>query len=188
MMRRGLNYFAVLACLVAVLSIPACGGSGGGTAPSDDSPPATGNLPPDPGDAGLVTVEGIDSDGDGVRDDVQRFIALEYSESAKVKAALTQIAVSMQDQLFAGSSKQRSLAVASGTMRAMECLMSIQTSMDAEKVVDSVRLLQGEILNTRERWNAYALFDEQMWGEVVASVPLEQHETSCAFDPSTLPN
>ncbi|MDX8380534.1 MAG: hypothetical protein R8M14_00305 [Ghiorsea sp.] len=33
-------------------------------------------LPPDPGAAGRGTLAGIDSDNDGVRDDVQRWIAL----------------------------------------------------------------------------------------------------------------
>ena len=35
-------------------------------------------VPPDPGEAGKQTIEGIDSDGDGVRDDVQRYIVLNY--------------------------------------------------------------------------------------------------------------
>jgi len=47
-------------------------------------------LPPDPGEAGKVTLEGIDSDGDGVRDDVQRYIALTYPDSEKTRLALTQ--------------------------------------------------------------------------------------------------
>lgn len=175
----------IIVLLFAVVGLSSCSGGdseglGGGGDPVAD------NLPPDPGDAGLQTLEGIDSDDDGVRDDIQRFIALEYPDSAKVRAALTQIAISMQDQLVAGGSKQQSLAAASGTMRAMECLMAIETAMDADAVTDSVRLLQGEILNTGERWNAYGMFDQQMGGEVVASVPLEQHETSCTFDPSTL--
>lgn len=32
-------------------------------------------LPPEPGEDGKLTLEGIDSDGDGVRDDVERYIA-----------------------------------------------------------------------------------------------------------------
>jgi hypothetical protein len=35
-------------------------------------------LPPDPGEAGKQTMLGIDSDGDGIRDDVQRYIYLTY--------------------------------------------------------------------------------------------------------------
>jgi hypothetical protein len=38
-------------------------------------------VPPDPGETGKQTVEGIDSDHDGLRDDVQRFILLTYFAS-----------------------------------------------------------------------------------------------------------
>jgi hypothetical protein len=49
-------------------------------------------LPPDPGPAGMTTLAGVDSDGDGVRDEVERYIALSYATSAKMQAALTQVA------------------------------------------------------------------------------------------------
>lgn len=61
-------------------------------------------LPPDPGAAGMATLEGIDSDGDGVRDDVQRWIAMAYPNSQKVRAALTQAALTMQTFLMSANS------------------------------------------------------------------------------------
>src|SRR4029077_17545529 len=56
---------------------------------------ATG-LPPDPGATGRATVAGIDSDTDGIRDDVQRYIALAYPDSARTRAALTQTTRAVQ--------------------------------------------------------------------------------------------
>lgn len=47
-------------------------------------------LPPDPGEAGKATLAGIDSDNDGVRDDVQRWIVINYPNSQKTRAALVQ--------------------------------------------------------------------------------------------------
>jgi hypothetical protein len=44
-------------------------------APTDCIPQHLANLPPDPGQAGKLTIDGIDVDKDGVRDDVQRWIA-----------------------------------------------------------------------------------------------------------------
>ncbi len=57
-----------------------------------------GNLPPDPGEAGKQTLLGIDSDNDGVRDDVQIAIARHYPEpeDEKVRLALEQFAASWQ--------------------------------------------------------------------------------------------
>ena len=37
-------------------------------------------LPPDPGKAGKETPLGIDTDGDGVRDDIQRYIYFIYPD------------------------------------------------------------------------------------------------------------
>jgi len=54
------------------------------------------NLPPDPGAAGKLTLSGIDSDNDGVRDDVQRWIVMTYPNSQKTRAALTQRTKVMQ--------------------------------------------------------------------------------------------
>ena len=49
------------------------------------------NLPPDP-----ATLAGIDSDNDGVRDDVQRWIVMNYPSSQKMRAALRQLAQDYQ--------------------------------------------------------------------------------------------
>src|SRR5215203_1264155 len=51
--------------------------------PTDCVPQYVADLPPDPGAAGLKTVEGIDADKDGVRDDVQRFIVINYGHSQR---------------------------------------------------------------------------------------------------------
>lgn len=46
------------------------------------------SLPPEPGNENDTTVEGIDSDADGVRDDVQRYIYFEYAGQPSVQLAL----------------------------------------------------------------------------------------------------
>jgi len=56
-------------------------------------------LPPDPGEAGMQTLLGIDSDSDGVRDDIQRYIYFAYPDNEKVRVALTQIAIEYQGLL-----------------------------------------------------------------------------------------
>jgi len=50
-------------------------------APTDCIPQHLTNLPPDPGQAGKLTIDGIDVDKDGVRDDVQRWIAQNWGHS-----------------------------------------------------------------------------------------------------------
>ena len=177
-----------LLCLVT-LALSACGGSSSGDAPVQETLPQTDTLPPDPGPEGTATVEGIDADGDGVRDDIQRYIAFAYPDSAKKRAALTQLAVALQDQLTACHYKEQCRATAARTMRAVECLSSVDTTGTPQTLSTITTDLQAEIFNTQARWDAYRTFDEQLWGEVVSSLPLAQHTTvACTFDPATLPD
>ncbi len=55
------------------------------------------NLPPDPGPAGDETIEGIDTDQNGVRDDIDRWIGLNYRNSEKTRMALTQAYYPLQN-------------------------------------------------------------------------------------------
>jgi head-tail adaptor len=51
---------------------------------------AKGKEVPDPGEEGKKTLLGIDSDKDGVRDDVQIWINQQYSKSSNINNALRQ--------------------------------------------------------------------------------------------------
>ena len=57
------------------------------------------NFPPDPGAEGRKTIQGIDSDHDGVRDDVQRWIYAFAPNEPKKQMALRQKARYFQDSL-----------------------------------------------------------------------------------------
>lgn len=67
-----------------------------GSAPNG---PESHRLPPDPGKAGKKTLMGIDSDSDGLRDDIQRYIYLTYPDQPNVQGALRQLALSLQKTL-----------------------------------------------------------------------------------------
>jgi hypothetical protein len=45
-------------------------------------------LPPDPGEAGKLTLEGIDSNNDGVRDDLEREIVYMFPQNEEVRRVL----------------------------------------------------------------------------------------------------
>ena len=53
-------------------------------------------FPPDPGQEGRKTLEGIDSDHDGLRDDVQRWIYAHYPNDEFKRKALRQFAIQYQ--------------------------------------------------------------------------------------------
>lgn len=57
------------------------------------------NLPPDPGSAADATIEGVDANTNGIRDDVELAIFKEYPNSAKTRAVLLQYALALQTQM-----------------------------------------------------------------------------------------
>ena len=146
------------------------------------APGPGGGLPPDPGEEGRATLEGIDSDGDGIRDDIQRFIALTHPDSEKLRAALTQFTRVVQEALLVRDDKALSLNAASSSDRAMECIDFLLGSGAA----DVTNELHAEILNTVERSRAYLTYDAQLFGGIFPSA--SQFKLSCAFDPDALPN
>lgn len=55
---------------------------------------------PEPGEVNSDTIEGIDSDNDGVRDDVQRWINYESKENSEIKNLLKKLAQNYQLQIL----------------------------------------------------------------------------------------
>jgi hypothetical protein len=54
------------------------------------------NLPPDPGALADATIQGVDVNQNGIRDDVELAIFREYPDSAKTRAVLLQYALALQ--------------------------------------------------------------------------------------------
>jgi hypothetical protein len=144
-------------------------------------------VPPDPGAAGNSTLSGIDSDGDGVRDDVQRYIGLTYPQSAKERAALTQTALALEAELTGNSNGTQQLT------NAMDCVNYILMNSDADvaggKAARNVYLsLRAVVLNTADRAKAFFQADNKLGSTVSFSTPYLQKASRCLIDPSLFPN
>ena len=137
----------------------------------DDGPPP-GDLPPDPGSAGEQTLAGIDSDDDGIRDDVQIYIAQTY-EDAPTRAALTQTARAMLDGIEVSADQAASLDNLAAMTRGIECTFSVRGD-DASEALGGLRDV---VVNTRARLGAFLALDAQAGGGtfIAASDPA----TSC---------
>ena len=141
-------------------------------------------LPPDPGDAGKSTLAGVDSDGDGIRDDVQRYIILGHPESEKTRAALTDSAKSLQAALLAAGSSSLSRTVSGMERRAAQCLLYIRPS-DARKVLTG---LEAMFLNTEQRFQTYNLYAHNLSGQVSTNPLPADRKTSCSFNVDSMEN
>ena len=146
-------------------------------------PPGSGDdLPPDPGEAGKTTLEGIDSDGDGLRDDIQRYIALTYPDSQKTRAALSQFAFALNKVILESPDEGKALNNTEFIHRASECLWYIH-SRQSIKLSDS---LMAEYLNTIDRSRAFLDYDSKLTGNVFKGKDFDEYKSSCTFDPDLM--
>lgn len=136
-------------------------------------------LPPDPGEAGKAILEGIDSDNDGVRDDLQIAIYERFPEDKyeEVRKVLLQRAKGVQGIILAG---------ASGDATQIENAQAIKSrSIDCALLVEKSAINQGlftryetdEILfdwiyrlaiNTDERGDAERKYNQYWSGKVIS--------------------
>ncbi|GJQ59646.1 MAG: hypothetical protein D8M57_06575 [Candidatus Scalindua sp. AMX11] len=140
-------------------------------------------LPPDPGEEGKLTLLGIDSDGDGVRDDIQRYIYFTYPDDEKLRLGLTCYAKEFQGVLADADDRETSYEHAIKIARHRECLWYIK-EMD-EDVIDILNALLAEILNTHDRSIAYITYSDNLRGKNIRRFPQKEWKDSCSFDVDT---
>lgn len=139
-------------------------------------------VPPDPGESGNATLEGIDSDADGIRDDVQRWIVLNYYASKATQLALSQHTEAYQLLLAAADSSETSLAQVSALLRAVDCLYYVR-STDSHEVGSSLKAV---VLNTELRSVTWVKANKHLSGQVFPLIPEGQEKFQCDFDPDAL--
>lgn len=123
-------------------------------------------LPPDPGEAGKQTLAGIDSDNDGVRDDVQRWIGLLYSDLPTASQVITRYAIVSQQMLGAGDT-HTALDINDIRRRASACWRYHYPQ--ANSVLEE---LKSVLLNTDQRLSAYLRADQLVAGREFKNLPL----------------
>lgn len=117
------------------------------------------SVPPDPGPAGKVTIDGIDSDKDGIRDDLQRWLLEGWKEPSQQQVVRDSVRV-MQTLLLA-TGKDQATAATVALVRSLDCAEQLLKGGYTEFSED----LRSRALNTEERIDAYfdaaAAFDGQ---------------------------
>jgi hypothetical protein len=106
-------------------------------------------FPPDPGEAGKKTLEGIDSDHDGVRDDIQRWIYARFPNDQKKRTTLKQLAINYQSKLVLKHDKIEMEKKLRRGAKATECLFEVFS--DPDEAYGEGRFMEAKVLNTKER-------------------------------------
>lgn len=137
-------------------------------------------LPPDPGEEGKQTLLGVDSDNDGVRDDIQRYIYITYPNEEKVRMALTQTARIYQELLLDSGDPEIAHKNVKKLYRSNACLYYIKDG-DIRESLGIRRALKAEILNTKERSVAYLEFNNSLAGKTTSLTPENEWKDCCSF-------
>ena len=146
-----------------------------------------GNLPPDPGEAGKATLAGIDSDNDGVRDDVQRWIAMSFPNSQKTRAAVTQKAKAIQLILLNAADEANARKYSRASGKASFCITFVREQLLGQDsdAYHLKRELEAIYMNTAVRSRAWLQADSYLGG--MYSIPSDLSK-GCKFNLDAMPN
>ena len=135
-------------------------------------------IPPDPGRRKAnSTLLGVDSDNDGIRDDVQRYILALEIDHPFYKRAQLQYAEAVQLVLASRFTPEQADDARELLSKASGCARSATGAMQWSHDVDS---LMDIILNTRKRRSTYRnLLPERSY---LFSATFERDEEMCNFD------
>ncbi len=169
----------VLACmeLSVLMGLTGCGDGQGAKAPAPAEPTAeqkvaqleaSGMLPKLDR---LPTLEGVDANGDGVRDDIALHIEKKYADLAQRKAAM-QEARSFQKMLLVNKNDSVALEdVSTVSFKAVKCSSDVFTAQgirsEYHKMSEEIKAMT---TNTKERLQAYLAFNKAVSG-MVSSMP-----------------
>jgi hypothetical protein len=190
--KAGLIVAALLAGGFAVsCGLTACGGGGGGSddggTPNPNPPTNNGGNNPGENPKQLILGAADDNPHNRVPDDVDAWIASVAPNSAKTRAALTQDAGVITDQLLDADDASLSRDHARQEESAISCIRFIlgQQGMSVIKQADLTDQLRSKFLSTRDRIKTYTKYDGQLGG-IYSDAP--DDGSTCTFDLDSLPN
>lgn len=138
-------------------------------------------LPPEPDETlNNATLLGIDSNNNGVRDDVERKVILTYREPIKVEPLMATVKIGQEIlENPIGLAKEHSVKMD----RVGDCWSYI--SEVAPELIDelgNVKFYEKNMYNTEERIRAYLDYNRELSGGVYGSGPADWTADKCDFD------
>lgn len=130
-----------------------------------------------------ATIAGIDSDGDGIRDDIQIWINKEFQAQPKVQMAMRQIAMGRQLDLLSIENREQSILVSKNVLNNTSCLFFVIGLDTGAKLI---REIESKLLNTKDRLYAEIKSNENFSGQAY-ELPrtAEEEKALCSFNPDS---
>lgn len=138
--------------------------------------------PKDPGEIGTKTLLGVDSNANGIRDDVEIWINNFTTNTPNknmynVRMALRQIAKNVQQNVKMKDNRNKSIEIGRNIMNDFRCLEDLTTPEVYEELSGD---LQIELYNTMERLNVWAKLQGNLSGQSFKVEDVKKRST-CAF-------
>lgn len=131
-----------------------------------------------------ATLQGVDSNKNGVRDDVERWIAQKHPNCARYRAALAQMALSVQRRITAGDlTEEVASQMATEEASAAACLATeLEEGCESASIADFIEFSMLH-QNTLPRAKAYTKVAKALGKKAFA---VQDH--GCTIPPNQLPN
>lgn len=128
-------------------------------------------------------IQGIDSDYDGIRDDIQIWINTTFSANPNLKMAMLQLATARQLNILNVKNKERSILSSHKYLDSLLCL-SLIIGIDKKSQLN--RELESKLLNTKDRLYADIKSNANFSGESYDLPRDEERPALCDFKPSNI--
>ncbi len=119
---------------------------------------------PDPGESDYDFIEGIDTDLDGVRDDLQRWI-IAKSKDSDVLDSLRRLSIIAQQIAVEGNSNGTAITNLSNFEQEEKCLRSFYENFN--DFYEIIRTFKSNVFNNRSRLKNYLITVEEFAGKVI---------------------
>jgi hypothetical protein len=134
---------------------------------------------PHPGEEGKKTLAGIDSDKDGVRDDVQIWINQKYPVNSDLNKAMRQKAKYDGLLIQHHTEKKKALEYRVKSLEAYMCQSYYFKSISLH--TNERREYEAVLLNTTERIKAFHTVDSYRHGSSMPNIPFSKRNNLCEF-------
>ncbi len=173
MSKRSVATQAIGAALILALS--GCGGGSGSSPAAPSTPTSLANAILQAESTGAVpklnhdnTVLGPDVNGNGIRDDVDLYIAAQPDTPAQ-KAALSQMAVALQASMAVDTTNNAArLAVSTKIGKGITCLFTVYGDPVGGRKSDDIEKIT---VDTMTRLHVYEKYNQAMSGSVLVQLP-----------------
>jgi hypothetical protein len=125
------------------------------------------NLPPDPGEADEATLEGVDSDNDGVRDNIERRIVYRFPDNKRARETLYRSAIQYQ-RILANANDGNTVRDAHARILGLAACLRTATGGTART---AFKVFGDVLLDTPERIEAYLQSQELLTVDPIPPIP-----------------